>query len=220
MHVVIGGFGRVGRFLAHALEDEGHSIAVIDRDESVFAEYGEELRGLRISGEVFDRQTMIRAGIERADAYVAVTSGDNSNIVSARVAKERFGVQRVVARIFDPRRAAIYERFNIASISSVRWAAGQLLARLLDSELQMHCVYGSGEMLTIEAPVPPELIGKRIADIDVAGKFAVTVIVRDGRPTLPEPTTAVAAGDVLYVTCASESIAELKELLGRHEVTS
>ena len=113
MHVVIGGYGRVGRYLASMLEERGHSVAVIDRSEKAFATPGSDIRGRRIAGEVFDRDTLVKAGIERADAYAAVTSGDNSNIVSARIARERFGVPCVVARIYDPRRAVIYKRFGI-----------------------------------------------------------------------------------------------------------
>ena len=118
MHVVIGGYGRVGRYLASMLEERGHSVAVIDRSEKAFAAPGSDIRGRRIAGEVFDRDTLVKAGIERADAYAAVTSGDNSNIVSARIARERFGVPCVVARIYDPRRAVIYKRFGIPTISS------------------------------------------------------------------------------------------------------
>src|SRR5574340_915659 len=103
MHVIIGGFGRVGRYLATMLEARGHSVAVIDRNEAAFAHSGQDIRGSRLTGEVFDRGTLVKAGIERADAYAAVTSGDNSNIVSARIARERFGVPSVVARIYDPR---------------------------------------------------------------------------------------------------------------------
>ena len=132
MHVIIGGYGRVGRYLAHVLESEGHTVAVIDHNDTVFDDFGDEIAGRKLTGEVFDRETLIKAGIERADAFAAVTAGDNSNIVSARIALERFGVERVVARIFDPRRAAIYERLGIPTISSVRWAAGQLIAMILE----------------------------------------------------------------------------------------
>lgn len=217
MHVVIGGFGRVGRYLAHMLEDAGHSIAVIDRSESVFAEHGQEIRGLRIAGEVFDRRTLVKAGIERADAYAAVTSGDNSNIVSARVARERFGVEHVVARIFDPRRAAIYERFGIASISSVQWAGGQLLSRLLESELTPHAVYGAGEVMTVEVVAPLNFSGRRVSDIELPGKFSVGAMVREGEALLPHSRTEILKGDRLYVTVTLGALPELKALLGMKE---
>ena len=127
MHVVIGGFGRVGRYLARMLEEGGHSVAVIDHSEAVFDAFGHDLKGRRLLGEIFDRETLLKAGIERADAFAAVTSGDNSNIVAARVAKERFAVPVVIARIYDPRRAAIYARYDIPTISSVQWASSRFL---------------------------------------------------------------------------------------------
>lgn len=141
MHVVIGGFGRVGRFLAHMLERDGHTVAVIDRNPEVFEEFGEEVKGRKLTGAVFDKATLIKAGIEKADCYAAVTSGDNSNIVSARVAREHFKVPHVVARIFDPRRAVLYERLGIPTISSVQWSSSVLLAMILNPDLPLKQVY-------------------------------------------------------------------------------
>jgi len=214
MHVIVGGFGRVGRHLAHVLESEGHSITVIDRNPHVFVEYGEEVRGRKLTGEVFDRDTLLKAGIERADAYIAVTSGDNSNIVSARVARERFNVPCVVARIFDPRRATIYERFGIPTISSVKWAAAQLLAMILEPDLSTVSVYGGGEVATLLVEAPLSLTGKRISDVEYPGKFTVTAVVRDGVASLASPRLEIVKGDRLYVTTTRDAIDELKQLLG------
>lgn len=146
MHVVIGGYGRVGRFLAHMLERDGHTVAVIDRNAEVFEEYGQEIRGRKLTGAVFDRATLIKAGIEKADCFVAVTSGDNSNIVSARVAREKFNVPHVVARIFDPRRAVIYEKLGIPTISSVQWSSSVLLAMILNPDLPLKQVYDADSL--------------------------------------------------------------------------
>lgn len=214
MHVIIGGYGRVGRHLAYVLESEGHSVTVIDRNKAVFAEHGEEIRGRKLTGEVFDRGTLIKAGIERADAFAAVTSGDNSNIVGARVARERFGVQCVVARIYDPRRAAIYERFGIPTVSSVQWAAAQLLAMVLEPDLGLHTVYGAGEVVTIRVDATPSLYGKRITDIDYPNKFHVTALVREGVAVLPSPRLEIVKGDHLFLTVTRDALDELKPLLG------
>jgi trk system potassium uptake protein len=214
MHVIIGGYGRVGRYLAHVLESEGHTVAVIDHNDKVFDDFGDEIAGRKLTGEVFDRETLIKAGIERADAFAAVTAGDNSNIVSARIALERFGVQRVVARIFDPRRAAIYERLGIPTISSVRWAAGQLIAMILEPDLHTEVVYGGGEVVTVAVDVPLHLAGKRIADVEYPGKFTVTSLVREGAAQLPHPRDEVTRGDRLFVTVTREALDELKQLLG------
>lgn len=214
MHVVIGGYGRVGRYLASMLEERGHSVAVIDRSERAFAGAGSDIRGRRIAGEVFDRDTLVKAGIERADAYAAVTSGDNSNIVSARIARERFNVPCVVARIYDPRRAVIYERFGIPTVSSVNWSSGMLLASILEPDLKTVGAYGAGEVIVISAEAPTTLSGKRVTDLDFPGKFHITAVVRDGVATLPEPRTELIKGDRLKITVTRDALPELKRLLG------
>lgn len=213
MHVVIGGYGRVGRYLAHMLEQRGHTVAVIDRNESAFAAAGHTMKGRRISGEVFDRTTLEKAGIANADAFAAVTSGDNSNIVSARIARERFDVPCVVARIYDPRRARIYERFGIPTISSVNWSSAMLLATILEPDVKTTAVYGGGEVLTITADASLTLTGKRVSNLDYPGKFHISAIVRDGVAQLPEPRTELAKGDRLSITVTREALPELKRLL-------
>jgi trk system potassium uptake protein TrkA len=214
MHVVIGGYGRVGKYLALMLEERGHSVAVIDRNELTFAHGGSDIKGRRISGEVFDRLTLTKAGIEKADAYVAVTSGDNSNIVSARIARERFNVPLVAARIYDPRRAVIYERFGIPTVSSVNWSGAMLLATILEPGVKASAIYGGGEVVTISADATQRLTGKTVAEVDYPGKFKITAIVREGAAVLSEPRTELREGDRLYVTVTRDALPELKTLLG------
>src|SRR4051812_49564232 len=131
MHVVIMGCGRVGSTLAHILEGLGHTVAVIDRSPEAFRRLGPDFEGRRITGFGFDRDTLHEAGIEKADAFAAVSNGDNSNIIAARVARETFGVENVVARIYDPGRAEVYQRLGIPTVATVRWTADQVLRRLL-----------------------------------------------------------------------------------------
>ncbi|TLM80655.1 MAG: TrkA family potassium uptake protein, partial [Actinobacteria bacterium] len=178
MHVVIGGFGRVGRNLAHMLEKEGHTVAVIDRNESVFDEYEGDLKGRKLIGEVFDRNTLIKAGIEKADAYAAVTSGDNSNIVAARVARERFNVPNVVARIFDPRRAELYERFGIPTISAVQYSSVKLHAMIIGPGARFEATYGGGEVLTLTLAVTPRFDGATVAQIEADHRLRVTAVCK------------------------------------------
>src|SRR3954447_3116466 len=125
------GCGRVGSTLAHSFEARGHSVAVIDRDAQAFRRLGPDYVGLRVTGIGFDRDTLVEAGIERAGAFAAVSSGDNSNVISARVARETFGVDNVVARIYDPRRAEVYARLGIPTVATVRWTADEMLRRLV-----------------------------------------------------------------------------------------
>ena len=131
VHIVIMGCGRVGSTLAHNLEGRGYSVAIIDQNPDAFRRLGPEFAGLTVTGVGFDREVLIEAGIERADAFAAVSSGDNSNIISARLARETFGVDRVVARIYDPGRAEVYQRLGITTVATVKWTADQVLRRLL-----------------------------------------------------------------------------------------
>ncbi len=125
------GCGRVGSSLAISLEAKGHEVAVIDQDGSAFRRLGTTFEGRRVQGVGFDRDTLREAGIERAYAFAAVSSGDNSNILAARVARETFGVENVVARIYDPGRAEVYQRLGIPTVATVRWTSDQMIRRLL-----------------------------------------------------------------------------------------
>lgn len=213
MHVVVGGYGRVGRYLVSMLEEREHTVAVIDRDARAFASAGRDIRGRQLRGEVFDRETLVKAGIERADAYAAVTSGDNSNIVSARIARERFNVPCVVARIYDPRRAIIYERFGIPTISSVNWASTMLLASILEPEVKTISAYGAGEVVTISALASTRLTGRSVAEVEYPEKFRISALVRDGEAVLPGPRTEIRKGDQLKITVTRAALPEVKQLL-------
>ena len=213
MHVVIGGYGRVGRYLAHELEAQGHTVAVIDRNPDVFEEF-EGINGLRLTGEVFDRDTLVKAGIQRADGFAAVTSGDNSNIVAARVARERFDVPLVVARIFDPKRAMIYERFGIPTVSSVQWSSSRLLAMLLDPKVRSDYAFGQGEVVLVELEVPQQLDGRRVLDVELPRVLSVVAVERNGAALLLSDTDTLKAGDQLFMAIDRESAPELRKLLG------
>jgi trk system potassium uptake protein TrkA len=215
MHVVIGGYGRVGRYLAHELEALGHTVAVVDRDPDVFEEF-ESIAGLRLSGEVFDRDTLIKAGIQRADAFAGCTSGDNSNIVAARVARERFGVPLVVARIFDPKRAVIYESFGIPTVSAVQWSSSRLLAMLLEPKLRSDYAFGEGEVVLVDLEAPEALDGKSVRDIEIPHVLSLVVAERKDKAMLLADTDVIRTGDQLFMAIEHKSAPELHELLGLH----
>ena len=155
MHIVIMGCGRVGSTLAHILEDRDNTVSVIDRDPEAFRRLGLAFKGDRVTGIGFDRAVLTQAGIERADAFAAVSSGDNSNIIAARVARETFGVQRVAARIYDPRRAEVYERLGIPTVATVRWTADQMLRKLLPEGGEPLWRDPTGRIVLAEVAFPP-----------------------------------------------------------------
>src|SRR3954470_17025230 len=162
------GCGRVGSSLALSLESKGHEVAVIDQEGSAFRRLGSGFEGRRVQGVGFDRDTLREAGIERAYAFAAVSSGDNSNILAARVARETFGVENVVARIYDPGRAEIYQRLGIPTVATVRWTADQMMRRLLPSGVASLFRDPSGRVVLAEVPVHKGWVGHRVDAIATA----------------------------------------------------
>src|ERR1700761_5094652 len=185
VHIVIMGCGRVGSTLAHILEDRDNTVAVIDRDPEAFRRLRSSFKGDKITGVGFDRAVLIQAGIEHADAFVAVSSGDNSNIISARVARETFNVERVVARIYDPRRAEVYERLGIPTVATVPWTASRLLKSVLGEATAEVWRDPSGAVSMIHVSPNEAWVGHRIADFESATGTRVVVVTRFGTGELP-----------------------------------
>src|SRR5205807_7644084 len=166
VHVVVGGCGRVGSELAGGLEKSGHSVAIVDKNARAFRRLPPSFAGQKIVGFGFDRDHLIEAGIERADAVAAVTSGDNSNIMVARIAKETYQVKRVMARIYDPRRAGVYERLGIPTVATVEWTTDQALRRLLPDAGRTEWVDATGGIALIERRLPDAWVGHKLADLE------------------------------------------------------
>ena len=217
MHVVIGGYGRVGSYLAHKLEAAGHSVAVIDSNILSFEDDPEEMIGTQLVGTVFDRRILEEAGLDHADVFAAVTSRDNSNFVAARIAKLHYGVPRVIARVYGPQRAEIFEELGIPTVASVVWARARLLALVLSPQLRYVREYGDAELRMFEFDVPAALVGCRVADVEVPGEVRLTAIIREGAPRLPTPEFEFAEGDVVYANALADGAAKLTELLGTED---
>lgn len=206
MHFVIMGCGRVGSSLARSLEAQGHDVAVIDQDESSFRRLGSGFEGRRVAGIGFDRDTQREAGIEQAHAFAAVSSGDNSNILAARTARETFGVTNVVARIYDPRRAEIYQRLGIPTVATVRWTSDQILRRLLPVGAAPLYRDPSGRVILAEAPVHAGWIGRRVDDIGESAGVRVAFLTRLGEGLVPTPSTILQDGDLVHVLVAADDV--------------
>jgi trk system potassium uptake protein TrkA len=218
LHVVIGGYGRVGRYLARMLEFEGNTVSVIDQDPLVFdCAESEDILGQKFVGPVFDRDVLEDAGIKDADCFAAVTSGDNSNIVAARTAKEVYRVPRVIARIYDPRRAEIYRGLGISTVASVTWTSTRLLDMITHPELHSEYQYGNAEVEMVEIELPATLVGKTVGDLTVAGEVSVASIVRAGSAILPIEGSTFEKHDTLFINVLRESADKLERLLGLKE---
>jgi trk system potassium uptake protein len=204
VHIVIMGCGRVGSSLALQLAPLDHTVAVIDQDQLAFRRLGENFTGTTVTGMGFDRDTLIEAGIEQAAAFAAVSSGDNSNIISARVARETFGVQRVVARIYDPKRAEVYERLGIPTVATVPWTATRLLKSVLGETTAEAWRDPSGTVALVAVTPHEGWIGRTLADFEAATGTRAALFTRFGSGELPTPTTVIQSGDTLHVAATDD----------------
>ncbi|MGC9666527.1 potassium channel family protein [Planosporangium sp. 12N6] len=212
MHIVIMGCGRVGSTLALSLQSRGHSVAVVDRNGESFRRLGPEFTGLTVTGEGFDRQVLTAAGIERADGFAAVSSGDNSNIISARVARETFGVQRVVARIYDPQRAEVYERLGIPTVATVRWTADRMLRQLIPVSAGEVWRDPTSSVAIVEVPVHTGWVGRPLRALEEASGARVAYLMRFGIGTLPTGSTVVQDGDQVFMLVTDDMVAPVTKV--------
>lgn len=215
-HFVIMGAGRVGVMLAHTLEDAGHTVAVIDQDDRSFRRLRKEFAGQKVTGVGFDRETLKRAGIEKAYAFAAVSSGDNSNIIASRVARETFKVQNVVARIYDPNRAEFYQRLGIPTVAAVRWSTDQVLRRLLPEQAMAGDFReASGRLLLGELSLHDSWAGHALTDIERSAGVRIAYITRFGEGLLPGPDTSYQQGDTVHAMMRTEDINDIARILSQ-----
>ncbi|MBC7375000.1 MAG: TrkA family potassium uptake protein [Frankiales bacterium] len=214
MHVVIMGCGRVGSALARGLEALDHSVAVIDQDASSFRRLSADFRGQKITGVGFDRDTLIEAGIGTAHAFAAVSSGDNSNIIAARVARETFGLDNVVARIYDANRAAVYQKLGIPTVATVRWTSDQVIRRLLPEGSATEWRDPSGQVVLAEVAYAPAWVGQRITRLEIASGARVALLTRLGEGMLPHAESVIQEGDLIHVSLRADRMDQVAATFG------
>ena len=213
MHVIVVGCGRVGSEVALSLASTDHDVIVIDRKVESFRRLGDDFKGTTMVGVGFDRDVLTEAGITPNCAVAAVTSGDNSNILIARVARETFGVKHVVARIYDPRRASIYERLGIATVASVAWTSARVLRHLMASESTPDWIDPSAKFTIVERRVPAAAAGMSVGTVEAASQGRVVVMGRFGEALIPPPATLLQEDDVLHIVLAADNAALLDTAL-------
>ncbi len=218
MHVVIMGCGRVGSALAKSLESKGHSVAIIDQDAAAFRRLNADFAGLRVTGVGFDEDTLAEAGIKRAEAFAAVSSGDNSNIIAARVARETFGIENVVARIYDSGRAEVYQKLGIPTVATVRWTADQVIRRLLPGGTLSEWRDPSGQVALAEVAVSPEWIGHPVRLLEEQSGARVALLTRLGNGILPHRDSVVQDGDLVHVSMLWEQREQVEAVFARGPV--
>ncbi len=206
LHVVIMGCGRLGSTLAHKLDAVGHSVAVVDQNADAFRRLGAEFGGTTVTGIGFDRDVLREAGIERADAFAAVSSGDNSNIISARLARENYGVARVVARIYDARRAQVYERLGIPTVATIRWAADRMVRHLVPEGTVEVFRDPTSAVSIVEAPFSPDWVGRTVKAFEETTGARVAYLMRFGIGSLTTASTVLQDGDQVFVLVTDDIV--------------
>ena len=213
------GCGRVGILLTQELARAGHDVSVIDKNASAFDRLPPDFQAKTFVGLGFDRNVLEDAGIEEADAFLAVSSGDNSNIVSARVAREHYRVPMVIARIYDPYRADIYERLNIPTVSTTRWGVKQMILMLTHPREEIRESLAAGDLFRMRLAVPPHLVGKPVSELEAEGKVRVAGVDRGGSGFIPVPSSTFQDGDTVHMVVHKDALELLDELmtpLGEH----
>jgi trk system potassium uptake protein TrkA len=211
--IIVIGCGRLGSGLAQALSLQGHTLVAVDIDPAAFDRLGPGFKGRTLVGAGLDRETLLKAGIERADGLAAVTASDEVNLVAARMASRFFKVPRVVARVFDPRKAEIYRRLGLQTITPVAWGINRMAELLAFVPLQPTLSLGRGEVDLVETEVPPLLVGRAVKEITVSGEVHVVAISRGSRTFLPTLGTVFQTGDWLHLAVMATSADRLKTLL-------
>ena len=214
MKVIVMGCGRIGSLVSKLLAEQKHDVTIIDHDANADGRLGPNFKGRIIKGLGFDRDVLRDAGIEKAEAFVAASTSDNANIVAARIARNIFHVPRVVARLYDPRRAEIYRRLGLTTVSSTNWGAERIYQELTHAELDVWNILGRGEVSLVHLETPQSLVGRNVEQLNVPGEVMVVSVTRNEQAFIPISGTEFQEGDVLHLVVQSSALERLEELLG------
>ncbi len=214
MKVIVMGCGRIGSQVSQLLSEQNHEVTIIDHDSNSEGRLGPSFKGRIIKGLGFDRNILVQANIEQVDAFVAASQSDNANIVAARIARNIFHVPRVVARLYDPRRAEIYQRLGLTTISSTNWGAERIFQVLTHVDIDVWNTFGSGEVALVHVELPHQLIGRNIMHLNIPGEILVVSITRNDHAFVPVTGTEFHEGDLIHLAVLSSAMDRLEELLG------
>ncbi|MDD4909168.1 MAG: TrkA family potassium uptake protein [Candidatus Omnitrophica bacterium] len=211
MYVIIVGCGRVGSELARLLSTEGHNVVVIDKNEGAFARLGSSFNGLTLVGSGFDEKVLKSAGIDKAEAFCAVTNGDNTNLVSSQVAKKIFNVPKVIARVYDPTRAHIYQALGLDIISGTVLFAAMLRDKIIESKFSSYLIE-SKDVGLLEIEAGKELVDKRVEELNIPGELIIASIRKIKEVIIPDKDTRVKLGDILMAVVSIKSLAKVRKI--------
>jgi trk system potassium uptake protein TrkA len=214
MKLIVVGCGRLGSELAESLSEEGHEVAIIDRDPNAFSRLGTSFRGIAIEGDCLEREILLKAGVERTDGFAAVTNDDETNVVSAFAAKVIFKVPKVVIRIYDPSKADLYKRLGVPMFAPTTLGAHMMKDILCNPDFYTEFYFGGGEVKLVEIQVPDRLVGRSVEELTIPGRIVPITVVRNGVAALLYPGTYLQENDLLGIIVEEDSLEKLREMLG------
>jgi trk system potassium uptake protein TrkA len=214
MKVIVMGCGRIGSSVSLLIAKNGHDVVVIDHDDNAISRLGTNFKGRVVKGIGFDRNVLLKADIKQADGFIAASSSDNANIVAARIASNIFHVPRVVARLYDPHRAEIYQRLGLITISSTTWGAERIYELITHTDLDVVQTFGRGEVSLIALELTPQMIGRTVKELIVPGEIMVVTITRNGQAFIPAYGAEFQEGDMVHLTVLASAMGRIEEMLG------
>lgn len=217
MYVIIVGCGSVGAGLAGVLAAEGHDVVVIDKRPEAFERLGSGFNGVTVTGTGIDEGVLRRAGIERADAFAAVTSDDNTNIMAAQIAQELFRVPRVVARVFDPEREYAYKEFGLSTVCPTDVGVAQIRSALVVSGIDRLLSLGGGEVEIVQLPIKGQTAGREARQLAIPDKLLPIAVVRGHQTFIVQYDTVLDAGDTLIAAIRLDAVEGVRRAFGLAE---
>jgi trk system potassium uptake protein TrkA len=213
MKAIIVGCGRIGAGLAQTLSQRGHTVTVIDKDPAAFQQLGTGFKGQMIDGVGFDRDILVKAGIERADGLAAVTNSDEVNVVTAQIARQVFHVPQVVTRLYDPRHAEVYHRLGLQTISPNGWGINRIADLLCHAQFDVVLSLGESDVELVEVDIPPLLVNRTVNDLTLPNEIVTVSIVRQGKAFIPTLGTVFEDEDRAYLAVTAHAMERLSQLL-------
>jgi trk system potassium uptake protein len=208
MKYLIVGSGRVGATLAKLLAAEAHEVTVVDENPAAFKRLGNHFSGRVEVGTGIDYDVLVRAGAGQADGFVAVTDGDNRNVMAALIAQRMFGIKKIVARIYDPPRGQLYRELGIETVCPTTIGAKIVRDKLMHMPYESVPSFDFGKLSSLAVSLRPADAGLRVFEIEKPGMIRVAAVRRGGHVFVASPEDVLSAGDEINVVAAPEALSD------------
>ena len=212
MKIIIVGCGRLGSGLAFVFANRGDQVAVVDMNPNAFERLDPGFRGKTVAGIGFDGDVLLKAGIKETDALAAVTSSDEANIVTARLASQVFHVPKVVARLYEPGHGDTFRNLGLLNFCTVDWGIQRVVDLISYTPIEVMYSLGTGEVDILEKIIPASFVGRKLIEFEAPGEISAIAISRAGRTFIPLPETVFEDGDTVHLAVLDSASSDLQKL--------